>query len=433
MAMLPFRPTPFFRNKNRAFWYLQIGGWIGVLLFRSASALANSQPWDFLVLILIGSITGFSISLLLSVIYRALLNRQPVLTWSITGLVLAIGVASYAFIDSWVIGLYYPDREIGLLQRFFSYFYLDLTLLGAWSALYYAINYFLQVEEQADRLERLEAQATAAQLAMLRYQLNPHFLFNTLNSISTLVLLNQTEPANAMLTRLSSFLRHTLLTQPTGKVTLDQEVQTLKLYLGIERMRFEERLRTDFQIDPAVQGALLPAMLLQPLVENAIKYAVSKQEEGAKISVSAQLVGKRLRVTVSDTGPGLNANAPRHTLPGAMTGEGRTQSTGVGLANIRDRLAQAYGDAHLFEIRTPADGGFIVVIELPYENLDGEAAVVGALQRPDSASANAPNPAPNIEFEKPTSTSAVTSSSGVPSKAPTELPPGSERTIGSKL
>lgn len=423
--MLPFRPTPFFRNKNRAFWNLQISGWIGVTLFRSASALVNSQPWDFLILILIGSITGFSISLVLSVIYRMLINRKPLVTWGVTGLVLAIGVGSYAFIDSWVISLYYPDREIGMLQRFFGYFYLDVTLLGAWSALYYAINYFLQVEEQADRLERLEAQATAAQLAMLRYQLNPHFLFNTLNSISTLVLLKQTEPANAMLTRLSSFLRHTLLAQPTGKVTLEQEVQTLKLYLGIERMRFEERLRTDFQIEPAAQGALLPAMLLQPLVENAIKYAVSKQEEGAKISISARLVGQNLRVAVSDTGPGLNASGQRHTLPGAMTGEGRTQSTGVGLANIRDRLAQAYGDAHLFEIRNPPEGGFTVVIELPFENLDSEqAAEPPAAVASPQVQANPATPVPNP---------AATNSSSTAPQAVQASPPDLERTIGSKL
>jgi LytS/YehU family sensor histidine kinase len=112
-----------------------------------------------------------------------------------------------------------------------------MTLLGAWSALYYAINYYLQVEQQADRLERLEAQATSAQLAMLRYQLNPHFLFNTLNSISTLVLLKQTERANAMLARLSSFLRYTLANEPTANVTLAQEVETLKLYHEIEKMR----------------------------------------------------------------------------------------------------------------------------------------------------------------------------------------------------
>lgn len=420
MAMLPFRPSPFFRNKNRAFWNLQIGGWVGVTLFRAASALVNSQPLDFLVLILIGSITGFSISLLLSVIYRMLIDRKPLVTWGMTGLVLAVGVGLYAFVDSWVISLYYPDRTIGLLQRFFSYFYLDLTLLGAWSALYYAINYFLQVERQADQLERLEAQATAAQLAMLRYQLNPHFLFNTLNSISTLVLLKQTEPANAMLTRLSSFLRHTLLTQPTGKVTLDQEIETLKLYLGIERMRFEERLRTDFQIEPAAREALLPAMLLQPLVENAIKYGVSQQEEGAKISIAARVVGPQLRVTVSDTGPGLNASGQRHRLPGAMTGEGRTQSTGVGLANIRDRLVQAYGDAQLFEIRTPPEGGFTVVIELPFEDFESEEA------------ASAGSPQVNPESMKPEIASAVTHASKAPTNVARGSLPGFDRPIGSK-
>ncbi len=420
MAMLPFRPTPFFRNKNRAFWYLQIGGWAGVTLFRAASALVNSQPLDFLVLILIGSITGFSISLVFSVIYRMLIDRRPLVTWGVTAVVLAVGVGLYAFVDSWVISLY-SDRETGLLQRFFSYFYLDLTLLGAWSALYYAINYYLQVERQADQLERLEAQATAAQLAMLRYQLNPHFLFNTLNSISTLVLLKQTEPANAMLTRLSSFLRHTLLTQPTGKVTLDQEIETLKLYLGIERMRFEERLRTDFQIEPAAREAMLPAMLLQPLVENAIKYAVSQQEEGAKISIAARVVGPQLRVTVSDTGPGLNASGQRHRLPGAMTGEGRTESTGVGLANIRDRLVQAYGDAQLFEIRTPPEGGFTVVIELPFEDLDSEEA----------ASAGSPQVKP--ESMKPETAPAVKSTVAAPTNAARVPLPGFERPIGSKI
>jgi LytS/YehU family sensor histidine kinase len=129
---------------------------------------------------------------------------------------------------------------------------------------------------------RLENQATSAQLAMLRYQLNPHFLFNTLNSISTLVLLKQTDQANAMLTRLSSFLRYTLINPPTGRVTVAQEVETLKLYLGIELMRFEERLRTTFRIDEACKDGLLPSLLLQPLVENAIKYAVSPRNRGPK-------------------------------------------------------------------------------------------------------------------------------------------------------
>ena len=214
MAVLPFRPTPFFANKNQAFWRLQAVGWGGAFLLRVMSSIANDQPLSFLVLVLIATITGFSISLILAVLFRQLIARRPIITWGITGLVLPIAVGFYAFIDAWVIGLYRPDSEASFTQLFLGVFYLDATLLVSWSALYYAINFFLQVEEQNDQLIRLENQATSAQLAMLRYQLNPHFLFNTLNSISTLVLLKQTEPANAMLTRLSSFLRYTLSMSP---------------------------------------------------------------------------------------------------------------------------------------------------------------------------------------------------------------------------
>ncbi len=331
------------------------------MLLRGVSALANDQPTSFLVLVLVQKLTGFSISLILAVIYRYLINRRPLVTWGSTIVALAVAVSLFALLDSWVMGLYRPEDNVSFVQRFLGIFIWPLTLLGAWSALYYAINYFLRVEEQADRLERLEAQATSAQLAMLRYQLNPHFLFNTLNSISTLVLLKQTEPANAMLTRLSSFLRHTLVSQPGGKVTVAQEVETLKLYLGIERMRFEERLRTVFRIDPAASNATIPSLLLQPLVENAIKYAVSPQEEGARISLAAQVLGNRLRLTVTDTGPGLQGRQL-----GPQTDDG-TGSTGLGLANIRSRLAQAYGEDHRFEIQSPPEGGFAVIVELPYE------------------------------------------------------------------
>ena len=400
MRPLAFQPAPFFDDKTGAFWRLQFAGWAGAMVLRTMSALAGQQEWDFLIPILIQTITGFSISLVLSVIYRQLIDRRPLVTWTATVVVLFVAVALYAFIDGWVNALYRPDGETPIVQRLLSFFYIDLTLLGAWSALYYAINYFLRIEEQADRLERLEMQATTAQLAMLRYQLNPHFLFNTLNSISTLVLLKQTEPANAMLTRLSAFLRHTLVSQPGSKVTVAQEVDTLKLYLEIERMRFEERLRTRFQIDPAAQAAELPSMLLQPLVENAIKYAVGPQEEGAEISICAQLVGPRLRVTVSDTGPGLPDGQRAASVLARMTGEGnnaavtgpvaassaaRPTSTGVGLANIRDRLAQAYGEDHLFEIRTPAEGGFTVVIELPHETAATSANEVAAAAPDDTS------------------------------------------------
>ena len=330
--------TPFFASKNRAFWILQLTGWGGYFLLR----------------------TVVSITLVLSVWYRQLIDRQPIATWGGSVVALVGAVVVYAVIDAWLQGLYLGStRETSFAQRFIGLSFIPVVLLGAWSSLYYAINFFLRVEIQADRLERLQAQTTAAQLAMLRYQLNPHFLFNTLNSISTLVLLKQTEPANAMLTRLSSFLRHTLITEPGSQVTLEQEIETLQLYLDIERMRFEERLRTHFEIEDGSLDALLPPMLLQPVIENSIKYAVGTREEGASISLTSRVVGQRLRLSVEDTGPGANLSAQ-------SAGPDTPVSTGVGLANIRNRLVQAYGDDHLFETSSPPGGGFIVLIEIPF-------------------------------------------------------------------
>ena len=363
MALVPFKPSPFFANKNRAFWNLQTAGWAGAMLLRVIPAVFNGQGFAFLVTIVTNTIIGYSISLIVSVMFQALINRRPLITWSVSFAVLIIATTVYATLDAWIVSLFRQDSETPFTVLLLGVFFFDLMLLGAWSALYYAINFFLQVEEKADQLMRMQNQATLAQLAMLRYQLNPHFLFNTLNSISTLVLLKETEPANAMLSRLSSFLRYTLVNEPTGRVTIAQEVETLKLYLEIEKMRFEERLRPIFDIDPQTSDAMLPSLLLQPLVENSIKYAVTPLEEGADITVKTRLVGERLRIIVSDSGPGLQAaDAKRKIRQMAVT------STGVGLTNIRDRLAQAYGDDHRFEIRSQNKGsGFAVLIDIPAE------------------------------------------------------------------
>jgi sensor histidine kinase YesM len=150
-----------------------------------------------------------------------------------------------------------------------------------------------------------------------------------------------------------------LVNEPMGQVTVEQEVETLKLYLEIEKMRFEDRLRPRFDIDPGVARARLPSLLLQPLVENAIKYAVTPQEGGADIAVEARRVGERVQITVTDTGPGPGPD-------GQVLSPGQS-STGVGLPNIRDRLAQAYGADHRFETQTNLNGGFSVIIEIPFQ------------------------------------------------------------------
>jgi two-component system, LytTR family, sensor kinase len=357
MAVIEISDQPFFANKNRAFWNLHSVGWGGAIALKSATVLSNGQPFSFLLTILISGVTGYSIALLLSVVYRFVIDQRPIITWGTTTFAVILGAVLYAYLDAWVTQTLRPTNDgSSFAQLWLGALFIDSMLLGAWSALYYAINYYVRVEEQQDQMLRLEAQATSAQLTMLRYQLNPHFLFNTLNSISTLVLLKQTEQANAMLSRLSSFLRFTLINEAEARVPLTQEVETLKLYLGIEQMRFEERLRTTFDIDPRVSNALVPSLLFQPLVENSIKYAVTPKEEGADIVISAQLVGEKLRVIVSDTGPGLRPGQQDANL-----------STGVGMANTRERLMQAYGDEQRFEFRIKPSGGFEVLIEMPYQ------------------------------------------------------------------
>ncbi len=348
---------PFFEDKARAFWMLQAAGWSGYLLLRTVSSISNVLSVKGVIAAIIEAIVGYCLTLLLSALY-SYFRRLP----RITGILLTLATLTlatliYAVIDAFTFSFIKDAGEPGIsVALVIGSLFLNFTVLAGWSALYFGINFYLIVEQQIDQMQALESQASNAQLAMLRYQLNPHFLFNTLNSISTLVLLKQTERANVMLSRLSSFLRYTLANEPTAHVTLAQEVETLQLYLEIEKMRFEQRLRPHFDIDPRVAKARLPSLLLQPLVENAIKYAVTPQEDGADITVSARLAGERVQISVSDTGPGLIERQPRPTL-----------STGVGLANIKERLAQSFGADHRFDSQSNPGQGFSVEIEIPFQ------------------------------------------------------------------
>jgi hypothetical protein len=352
---------PFFEDKNRAFWILQSIGWTGYFFLRTLSGFANNLGWMLLVHTLLLTATGYSLTLLMGSLYRRLIRLKPIWTVILSLAAVVLASAVFSIIETWSVATFLkPDFKpqgvayLGALP-------LNFALLAAWTALYYGINYFLLLEDQIRLRERLESQASSAQLAMLRYQLNPHFLFNTLNSISTLVLLRQTERANAMLARLSSFLRYTLVNEPTAKVTLAQEIETLKLYLEIEKMRFEDRLRPHFRIEADTIGARLPSLLLQPLIENAIKYAVTPSENGADIWITATREGQAVRIEVADNG-GDAAGSDIAASP----------STGVGLTNIRDRLSQAYGGSNRFETKENEQGGFSVIIEIPYET--GETA-----------------------------------------------------------
>jgi len=358
----------FFADKNRAFWTLQIGGWAGYFLVRTLSGLANSMGVSFILPAILTTLTGFSITLLMASAYQRIIRMRPFWVWSLSLVVLAGGATLFSMIEVWAHATFFRTgwRPEGI--QFFGAILLTVAVLGAWTALYYSINYYLMLDEQAERFQRLEGQASRAQLEMLRYQLNPHFLFNTLNGISTLVLLGETERANQMLSRLSSFLRYTLVGEREGLATIAQEMEALRLYLDIERIRFGDRLRTFFDIAPEISEARLPSLLLQPLVENAVKYAVTPQESGADVAVIARAIAGRLVVEVADTGPGLAGGRAGPTQEG----------TGLGLENIRERLTQIYGQDYRFEL-LPALGpdqmkpgeeggpGLRVVIDIPLQ------------------------------------------------------------------
>ncbi|MGB3723084.1 MAG: histidine kinase [Pacificimonas sp.] len=350
------RTQGFFADKNRAFWFLQGGGWFAYFLLRALGGLANSMGLNFILSTLIVTATGFSITLLMSAAYRQIIQMKAVYVWTLTAAVLAVAAPLFSVLEVWAharfSGASYEPEGI----QFFGAILLDFSVLGAWSGLYFGINFFLMLGNQRERMLEVSAQASEASLAMLRYQVNPHFLFNTLNSISTLVLLKENERANAMLSRLSSFLRYSLAEEPGSTVTLAQEMESLRLYFDIERMRFEDRLRTDFQVEDAALQAFVPSLILQPLAENAIKYAVTPQEEGAEVAVRAAVTAGRLRVEIADTGPGLKAERPAY-----MAGEG------VGLKNIQGRLLQTYGDEATFTLAERPTGGVVARIEIPYQ------------------------------------------------------------------
>jgi LytS/YehU family sensor histidine kinase len=199
------------------------------------------------------------------------------------------------------------------------------------------------------------AEATQASLDALRAQLHPHFLFNTLNTVS--VLAEENPPAaGRVLLRLSELLRTVLRHESSHEVSLQEEVVVLESYLEIQRVRFEERLVVDLAIAPGAGRALVPWLVLQPLVENALRYAVEPRAAGGRVIVSAERLeaGDRLRLVVEDDGPGLAAS------------DAVRDGGGVGLANTRARLARLYGDRHDFRIESGDGGGCRVVIELPF-------------------------------------------------------------------
>lgn len=230
----------------------------------------------------------------------------------------------------------------------------------SWSGLYFGIKYYQTLQLEKQKLLTAMNKAHEAQLKMLRYQLNPHFLFNTLNAISTLVLINDNDTANKMVSRLSDFLRYSLYKDPINKVPLEQEIYAVRLYLEIEKVRFSERLAVDIDIAPGTEKALVPSLILQPLIENAIKYAVASQVNGGHIMITAKCFGHDLLLEVADNGPGM----PEVVAPIKSPDN---SDSGVGLVNTQERLAALYDNDFALALTPNQPHGVKVNIRIPLQ------------------------------------------------------------------
>jgi len=324
-------------NRNVLFWSLHAAFWGAYGITQYFGALLYEKPNSYAQVIVVAAVAGFALSMPMRYIYRSLWGRPP--RAIISGVLITCYITALAIRT--VINLAYkqivePDWQFKALFEVFGGSISTTYLLLCWSALYFGIRYYESQQQQQEAVLKAVALAQESQLKMLRYQLNPHFLFNTLNAISTLILDNQNRTANHAIARLSEFLRYTLDQDPMKKVTLRQEIEALDLYLGTERLRFGDRLRLEYAIEGPALDALVPSLLLQPLLENSLKYAISPRECGGCVRIEGRARGPMLEVSVIDDGPGLR---DRYTP---------NERRGVGLRNTRERLAVLYGESHRF-------------------------------------------------------------------------------------
>lgn len=238
------------------------------------------------------------------------------------------------------------DHWLRLVERALSQFF----LLIAWAALYFALLAGVRAKDAERRGERFRTAAKAAELRSLRYQVNPHFLFNALNSLSALVITDKPGKAEEMIQALAGFYRHSLADDPTSDVSLDDEFDLQRQYLAIEQVRFPNRLRTDFRLPEELARCRVPGMILQPLVENSVKYGVSASSQPVTIVIEAREEYGRLVLTVADDGRCGSADG--------------SSGFGIGLANVRDRLTARFGNEASI-VSGPAIDGYETEIRIP--------------------------------------------------------------------
>jgi sensor histidine kinase YesM len=313
---------------TNSLWKWQVIGWLLYFLLMFLTFLPRDSDESIGYIFLVKSfrtLVGFSLSCLLWLIYRNLINSQSM---GRTVLIVFISTALFGMMWTVLETLFFwstlPNFDLLYSLQFKPRVALTYTVtLLAWSAIYFGIEYWKQVQIEHQNTLHAKILAETAQLDMLRYQVNPHFLFNALNSIRASISPNN-PAAKQMITQLSEFLRHSLMSNDKNQNTLSEEFEAVENYLAIEKIRFEEALEVELHIDEAAKQIMIPSFLLNPLVENAIKHGLQTSPEVLKINVSAIIDDNRLVIEVKNTG---NLNVKKTDA-----------ETKIGLHNVQERL-----------------------------------------------------------------------------------------------
>lgn len=339
------------------FWALQIMGWLGYAFVQYIGSLIQEMRSIYVLIILLGAYGGFLITIPMRYFYRKIWNAPPLLLIIVVLACSYVAAAIWAVIDNathWEIYKFgfRPYNWLFYLKHSVVKFYIMMS----WSGLYFVIKYYQLLQDEKQKALQAVSMAHQSQLKMLRYQLNPHFLFNTLNAISTLILVEENKTANGMVSKLSEFLRFSLDNDPIKRISLAREIDAMMLYLDIEKLRFAERLQVTIDITPDAEQALVPSMILQPLIENSIKYAVAKLEADGVVEVHARVQNKQLHLAVKDNGPAAYD-------PDVVAKNDR----GVGLKNTEERLRALYGKHYSFNLSSNNPTGCVVEIVIPWQ------------------------------------------------------------------
>jgi LytS/YehU family sensor histidine kinase len=327
------------------FWVINISGWILLtivyLLLYYPSQLKDPK---IVIGLLLSKFTGFLCSVALRYFYKKINYKSYSIIKLVLGGVLISLVASHLwFVLDFTISIPLQGLK-GLVDAYFIFnVYLKTIWSGFftlyfWSTLYFVIKFWLEWTEQKKQTEQAILLAQSAQLQMLRYQVNPHFLFNSLSSLRALVRIDQ-KKAEKMILQISKFLRYSLVTKKNNQVLLGEELEAIGHYFDIERVRFEDKLQTQLDIDPKANDFLIPSFLIHPIIENAIKYGMDTSPMPLIIQLKAKVAGSVLQLDIINTGHWVNEGEKR-----SNTG------TGTGLKNVKQRLDLAFPNRNSFKI-----------------------------------------------------------------------------------